>query len=868
MKDAGAFPDSERSALGSFDSDDWMRRTARAAESVPLGEIAGYRIVRVVGRGAQGTVYEAIEPRSGRRVAVKRVPRFDHDTVEAARFAREIDALAALGHPNAVGLLAAPDADGARVIVMEWIDGLPLDAWSDAQWSTRGPREAAECVASCLARIASAIAAAHARGIMHRDLKPSNVLVTADGEPKVLDFGLAKEIGSSRDATRTGGFAGTPSWAAPEQVAGSARDVDARTDVHALGLLLYRALAGKSAFDGTLAIAPLFESIRDRTPPAPSRMRSVVPKELDLIALRALEKNPALRYQTAEAFERDLRRHLAGEPIDAHPPSSLYLVRKFVSRHRVATAAVVIATTAVLAGTVATVISAIDANEARNAAIARADEADRARTRAERMNGFFQDLLANVRERDAAGEHTDAKEVLALAAQSLERADTPRDAEGDLRATLGRAFFEIGDYPRSVQQYQRAVELLAGSGDEREHAKALLLLARAELRGLTPAVAIGHAREAVAMLARCGAPAAERAEAAECLAFAANATQATREAGAAIEEALVLSHEARDQQLEARALSTKALILESEGSLKEAAAAAVAAAEIARKSGASEVEARVRLLHNAGYLLSETGRPTEALPYLEESLALRSAHYGTRHPAMITARTQLAGALRSLRRYDESVALHLESLSVLQDDSPATCALRSNVLRHLGRVYQSRASDGDAERVVGVLRDSVRDFARGGSTNWIPLQGAARNLFREIESQRGVDGLRAFASELNAELESLTQHPMPAAIARMQFCEHWVDPRRGAEARATPDMVRSARADVALAERVAGRDSHEAFLAELALAHLLRSTGADGDAREARDRATSVEMRATAASGENSGDARSARAFNATAGTR
>ncbi|MFM1868585.1 MAG: Serine/threonine-protein kinase PknB, partial [Planctomycetota bacterium] len=354
-QDSASIIATETEVARAFLSDDWMRRTAQAtrhdANDQSLGQLAGYRLTRIVQRGVQGTVYEAVESRTDRRVAIKRLPLHDATSIESARFARETEALAVLRHPNIVSLLAAPSDDGARLLVMEWIDGIPLDRWADETWARLGARDATTAIVVCLEKVASAVASAHARGIMHRDLKPSNVLILPTGEPKVLDFGLAKALTGAAEVTRANGFAGTPAWAAPEQVTGDPRDIDARTDVHGLGLLLYRALAGRTAFDGTLPILPLFEAIKTATPVPPSRERKSVARELDCITLRALEKEPARRYQSAESLARDLARYLSGEPIDAHPPSAWYIARKFVRRHRAVTALAAIAAAAVVGGT-------------------------------------------------------------------------------------------------------------------------------------------------------------------------------------------------------------------------------------------------------------------------------------------------------------------------------------------------------------------------------------------------------------------------------------------------------------------------------------------------------------------------------------
>ncbi|MEY3022897.1 MAG: Serine/threonine-protein kinase PrkC, partial [Planctomycetota bacterium] len=399
-----------------FESDAWIARAARAEEPVLAGELAGYRLARLVARGAQGTVYEAVEPRTGRRVAIKRLLGGSDGSLEDTRFSRETSVLGALAHPNIVSLLSAPVDDGARLLVMEWVDGESFEAWADGVWGAQAEGAAARTIARAVADAARAVAAAHALGIVHRDLKPSNVLVARDGSPKVLDFGLAKALSPAAGAaevTRTNGFAGTPSWAAPEQIDGDPRAIDARTDVHALGLLAFRALAGRAAFDASLPIGALFESIRARTPAFTAVERRHVPKELALVVLRALEKEPARRYAHAGELADDLARFLAGAPVEAHPPSALYLARTLVRRHRAASAAIAVALAAVVAGAGASLAFAIDATRARGAETARADEAVAARLRAERMNGFFEDLLGSLRERDATGEPSSAREIIA-----------------------------------------------------------------------------------------------------------------------------------------------------------------------------------------------------------------------------------------------------------------------------------------------------------------------------------------------------------------------------------------------------------------------------------------------------------------------
>lgn len=844
-----------------FSGDGWMQRSARAADTVSLGELAGYRLVRVVARGAQGTVYEALEPRTARRVAIKRLPNADASVAERVRFLRETEALAGLAHPNIVALLSAPEDDGARLIVMEWIEGAPLDDWADRCWTRLSPREALRTIVAALRKSASAVAAAHARGTIHRDLKPSNVLVTNADEPKVLDFGLAKPLGSRHESSIGEGFAGTPAWASPEQVAGRARDIDARCDVHALGLLLYRALSGRTAFDADAPIAELFESIRGRTPTPPSRLRPGVPRELDLIALRALEKDPARRYQTAEAFARDLDRFLAGEAIEAHPPSTGYLVSKFVRRHRALTAVALVAVVAIVAGALTSLRLAQLAQDSRDDAIARASEADRARTRAERMNGFFQDLLANLREREAAGERSGAREIIALAVAALEKSDTPRDSEAELRATLGIALHEIGEYAGATRQLERAAELLAAQGDRTELARVLCRQSLSATKSGAASEGVEAARHAVEVLATIPTDDALRSLAHERLAFAMVSLNTPAPAIAEADLAIHAATRAGDQLALANALSTKSLALQLTGQLDEALPLAIEAASIARGLATSKPMERARLLHNAAFLLNEKGRAQEALPFVDESIAIREAHFGKAHPALASARSQLAFALRTLGRHDEAVTTLEQSLASLVGDEPQLQILRASTLRHLARTLEIRGRSTDLDRVLGCYRDASRCHVRARSENSIVVYSATKFLYRAILQRDGAPALLEELREFPAELASLAGDPAFEGIARCEGAHALLRARPTAPFTPDAETIRIFRRDLATVETRRDPSSPDALRVRLGLAAILAMSDSAADRAESRSLADTVLEGTTELSGEQSDLARAARAL-------
>jgi serine/threonine-protein kinase len=284
---------------------------ARADEE---GIGARYRLVRELGRGGMGVVYEAEDLELKRRVALKLLPEGEESAELRARFAREAAAAARLAHPHIVAIYDATP----RCIVMQLVEGRPL---SELRGADR------RLVVALVRDAARAVHHAHVQGIVHRDLKPSNLLVTAD-HVWVADFGLAKQAGAATSLSTSGSLLGTPEFMAPEQAAGRHEGVDARTDVWGLGATLYAALAGRPPFVEPDLVRLLRRIAEDE--PEPPR----VERDLDVVILKCLAKAPGERYAGAADLADDLDRWLRGEPIRARPPSATYRLRKLVARHR------------------------------------------------------------------------------------------------------------------------------------------------------------------------------------------------------------------------------------------------------------------------------------------------------------------------------------------------------------------------------------------------------------------------------------------------------------------------------------------------------------------------------------------------------
>ena len=292
---------------------DHSRLGNRGTETVP-GTVAGYEILSVLGRGAMGVVYKARQRGLQRLVALKMILSGEHASEhEMGRFRSEANAVAQLQHPNIVQIYEVGEDGGRPFFSLEFVDGLPLDQ------KIRGTLLPPEQSAILVRQLAEAMAYAHQHGVIHRDLKPANILLTADGIPKIGDFGLAKRLEEQGSAlTQSGAVLGTPSYMSPEQAAGLGDQVGPRSDVYSLGAILYELLTSRPPFRGTSVLDTLHQ-LRTYEPIAPGHLQPGVPRDLETICLECLQKEQAKRYPSAGELAADLKRFIAGEPILARP---------------------------------------------------------------------------------------------------------------------------------------------------------------------------------------------------------------------------------------------------------------------------------------------------------------------------------------------------------------------------------------------------------------------------------------------------------------------------------------------------------------------------------------------------------------------
>jgi serine/threonine-protein kinase len=293
---------------------------------VEPARVPGYEILSELGRGGMGVVYKARQVQLNRLVALKMILAGGHaSAADLARFRREAEAVARLQHPHIVQIHEVGEAEGRPFFSLEYVAGGSLADKLDG--TPLPPRQAAELIET----LARAVQAAHERVIIHRDLKPANVLLTADGTPKLTDFGLAKRLDQEKGQTQSGAIVGTPSYMAPEQARGGSKAIGPAADLYALGALLYELLTGRPPFRAATAMDTIFQVLTEEPVP-PCQLQSKVPRDLQTIALKCLAKEPGRRYLTAGELAADLRRWLGGEPIRARPVGRVERGLKWVRR--------------------------------------------------------------------------------------------------------------------------------------------------------------------------------------------------------------------------------------------------------------------------------------------------------------------------------------------------------------------------------------------------------------------------------------------------------------------------------------------------------------------------------------------------------
>ncbi|MEM7309696.1 MAG: serine/threonine-protein kinase [Planctomycetota bacterium] len=713
-------------------------RPARVEAGMRVG---AYELLGQLGEGGMGTVFEAVQDRTRRRVALK-VMRGGLAPRAERRFEREARLLGSLHHAGIAQLYDAGvhDAgDGSAPVpylVMELLVGRTLLAHVDER------RLAIDERLELFRRVCAAVQHAHEHGIVHRDLKPANIVVVDGwdgderiGAPKVLDFGVASAVGRpwlQTLETQTPRLVGTIAYMSPEQLDG-VPSVDGRSDVYSLGVVLFQLLSGRLPHDVHGESVPaIVERIRREDPPRLGELAAHLSGDLEVVVGKALEKDPAHRYPTAAALAADVDRHLRHLPIEARPPSAAARAAKFARRHRALVAGTAVAGASLLIALAVVSLFALRQVELR-------EEADDRRRIAEAVSEFLDDLLsrANLEDPDNARSTTIYEALVAAEAQIDEAFESDPLSRAAVRRTLGKGFLSQGEPARAAVQFERALETLRpelgpvhldlarltnelGQAREQlgryEDAEALYrtsLDLHEQLHG-------GDHADVAAALNNLGALLERRSQYDESLAY--------------IERSLAMRERLDGPRSKAVANSLNSLgtILETTGRLKEAEAAYRRALELRRELLPPDHPLTSNVMNNLANLLIRSGQLEESERLHRELLATREATLDPDHPKIAGSYGSLAAI--AYRRSDFAQAAELWEAATnalerrLGADHADTLQSRINLAATLGK-------SGDLERESELLLATLQPYLeihgeRSRQTFWLREKIARNELAR------------------------------------------------------------------------------------------------------------------------------------------
>ena len=706
-QEAGALIASGRNAA---DLPDQVRRAASAAlgSAPPMGTRTGpYRIVKEIGQGGMGRVFLAVrdDDQFQRRVAVK-IAHAAQAPELLSRFRSERQILAALDHPNMARLLdGGTTEDGVPYLVLEYVEGEPIDRYCDAQQLPVPER------LQIFRAVCAAVHYAHQNLVVHRDLKPANVLVTPDGTPKLLDFGIAKllkpELLAQAPLLTTALHRPmTPEYASPEQMRGE--PVTTVSDVYSLGVLLYELLTGcrplRLEGQGPTEFARIVSEVEPERPsvavlwPAeradgrtaeersrsrrtsPEKLRRMLEGDLDNIALMALRKAPARRYASADQLADDLRRQLEGLTVRARKDTIRYRTRKFIRRNRywVGTAAAFFA-----------LVTAFGINRAQLAR-ALAEQRDQARQEAETAQHvalFLQDVFRLADPDEEHARTVTAREILDRAAERLGPPGQERpEVHAALLDTIGNVYRHLGLYSRAEPLLQQALDERRVTLGEDHLDTALSLLHMGELRReqSRPVEAETLLRSALRTRERLlGARHLATAEALEALGVALRDQRKSAEAESLLRRALAIREAAAGNDPEvASTLDRLAEVLDDKGELAEAEAVTRRALEISRRRPGDHLDI-ARYLGRLGAILRRSGELKAAEAPLREALATRTRLLGPDHPIVALNLDNLANLLRDRGELASAEPLYRRSIGIYErvvgEDHLGLAAVRADL---------------------------------------------------------------------------------------------------------------------------------------------------------------------------------------------
>jgi len=682
-------------------------------EALPPLRIGGFRMLRRIGVGGMGTVYEAEQDHPRRRVAVKLIRAATLSESILRRFDYEVQVLGQLKHPGIAQIYEAGTYDDGHgpvpFFVMEFIHG-PLLEFAAAHGLSLRQR------LTLVADVCDAVHHAHQKGVIHRDLKPANILVeeveAGEHRPKVLDFGVARAIHSDVELvtmhTEAGQLLGTLSYMSPEQVAGRPDELDVRSDVYSLGVLLYELLAGRLPYDlRKCSIPEAGTVICEQEPSRLSTHDSALRGDIETIVAKALSKEKEHRYASAAELGADIRRYLQNEPIVARPPSRTYQLRKFAQRNKAIVGGTVALFLVLIVGVLGTGLALVKAHRAERVAVERLEESIRSSARAAAVNAFLQEMLSSVDPSRALGREVTVRQVLDDASVRIESGtlrDQP-DIEADLRTAMGTTYLSLGHYAEADIHLRAALGLYKELGGDDPSRLVSALANVAQLRNAQGRHAEEESmlREALEMLQRWrGENHVDTASAMQSLGAALRAQGRYEEAERWYRSALLVRRRLLGSEHVdvAQSVNSLGLLLQNRGDYAAAEPLFREALAVRRRLLGTPHPVVADGLNNLANLLRLRGNAVEAESLLREALVMRQKLLGPDHPGVAQSLNNLAVLLYENGQHVDAEPLYREALAIWRRHLPAGHSDIANGAIGLGLVLNARAAYAEAESLL------------------------------------------------------------------------------------------------------------------------------------------------------------------------
>jgi serine/threonine protein kinase len=702
-------------------SDGILERVAeKVAQRALPATIGRYRIIDLIGEGGMGAVYKAEQAHPRRTVALKVIKPGLADADSLRRFDRESQALGRLQHPGIAPIYEADTADAGfgpqPYFAMEFIHGSPLLEYA----GTHNLRTNARL--ELIAKICDAVQHAHGRGIIHRDLKPGNILVDETGQPKVLDFGVARIVDNDSPSTQRtshGELIGTLAYMSPEQVYGDPLELDARSDVYTIGVLLYELLTGQLPYD---VKRPVYEAVRIIQETEATPLGSInrgYRGDLETIVNKALEKDKSRRYASAADLAGDLRRYLNDEPILARPHSAGYNLKKLVTRHKALAGALVSVFAILVIGIIVSARETIRANQAQRAALIERDRADAAAATARALSEFLQnDLLAQASSRTQATQPNARPDPNLTVRAALDRAASRigsqfasrPEVEAAIRQTIGLTYRDLSLFDEAQKHMQRALEI------------------RRSLLGPEHVDTLNSMQELGAMYARAG--------------------------NHALSEKMLMEVLSLRRRTGSDELSTFSALNELANAVK-AAGDYVRSEEIALKAlqgyiGAlgEEHSDTVAIMSNLAVHYTDQGKYAQAAELGRRVVAIKQRVMGAEHPSTLLSMNNLAVVYRNEGKYDEAQNLLTTVLEArrrtLGDHHLDTYASMNS----LALVYQAKGDYAKAQSLLVDAVDGVQSLLGKNNPDTTRMMNSLAELYRRQGKIRDAEALFAQVLEI------------------------------------------------------------------------------------------------------------------------